>query len=488
MKVIVKTFILVALWLGMGCSEKEEALVDVLFNKMQTTMTPGTTYRFEITFYPQDASNRKLTWFSGNESVATVSGDGEITALREGVAEIYVRNEKSAIEKTLRVQVISEFTGIPVVAGMDWSWGDELPSADFFTAMQEAGVTHQFAYNVPTARIAEKNMDDAWQYGIKTIADTRELKSNVTQTVKLLMNHPGLDGYLIQDEPKAPDFPYLNELVQQVKAIDDRHFCLINLNPIYQQPYLGTSTYREYVHRSIVEAPTEFVSFDNYPIWYSDGIRSVMEDWYENIEIIADEAHRAGKVFWAYALTASHYSYPAPTLNDMRLQVFSYLMYGAQGLMYFMWSTGNTVDYHSMPVTPWSEKTESYPVMVQVNKEIKGLTPVFQGADFLWVRHTGDPRIPQGTTRLDNSELPSAIKSLHVTTPGFGAAVSLLENKGFSYLVVLNRNINNSIAVQAEVAADVKTVAKDGVSTAVGTGVKTYTLTPGDLYIYQWKN
>ncbi|MDR1527079.1 MAG: Ig-like domain-containing protein [Dysgonamonadaceae bacterium] len=486
MKVIVKTLILAALLSGIGCSEKAEALVDVLFNKMQTTMTPGTTYRFEITFYPQDASNRELTWFSGNESVATVSDDGEVTAIREGFADIYVRNEKNAIEKTLQVQVIPEFTGIPVVAGMDWSWS-ELPPAEFYTAMREAGITHQFAYNVPTARIAEKNMDNAWAYGIETIADTKELKSDLTQTVKRLMNHQGLDGYLIQDEPKAPDFPYLNELVQQVKAIDDKHFCLINLNPIYQQPHLGTSTYREYVHRSIVEAPTEFVSFDNYPIWYSDGIRSVMEDWYENIEIIADEAHRAGKVFWAYTLTASHYSYPVPTLNDMRLQVFSYLIYGAQGLMYFMWSTGNTIDFRSVPVTPSGEKTESYPVMVQINNEIKGLTPVFQDADFLWVRHTGDPRIPQGTTRLDNSELPPVIKSLHIATPGFGAAVSLLENKGFGYLVVLNRNINNSITVQAEVAANVKTVAKDGVSTTIGTGVKNYTLAPGDLYIYQWK-
>jgi hypothetical protein len=208
-----------------------------------------------------------------------------------------------------------------------------------------------------------------------------------------------------------------------------------------------------------------------------------MDDWYENIEIIADEAHRAGKVFWAYSLTASHFSYPVPTLNDMRLQVFSYLIYGAQGLMYFMWSTGNTVDYRSMPVTPWGEKTESYPVMVQINKEIKGLTPVFQGADFLWVKHTGK-WIPQGTTRLVGSDLPSTIRSLEIS--GKGAAVSLIENGDKQYLIILNRNLNFDITFKAEVVSGVKTVAKNGVSKKVGKGLQTITLAPGDIWIYQW--
>lgn len=51
-------------------------------------LSAGSTYTMQTELLPQTAENRTLAWESSDPSVVTVSADGVLTALREGMADI----------------------------------------------------------------------------------------------------------------------------------------------------------------------------------------------------------------------------------------------------------------------------------------------------------------------------------------------------------------------------------------------------------------
>ncbi len=53
----------------------------------------GETKTLHAVFYPSDATNRNVTWTSDDESIATVTSDGDVTGVQEGVTTIRVETE-----------------------------------------------------------------------------------------------------------------------------------------------------------------------------------------------------------------------------------------------------------------------------------------------------------------------------------------------------------------------------------------------------------
>uniref|UniRef100_UPI00402655DF leucine-rich repeat protein n=1 Tax=Ruminococcus bromii TaxID=40518 RepID=UPI00402655DF len=70
----------------------------VALNKTTLTLDIGKTSNLRATVYPSNASNKKCTWSSSNTSVATVDGNGKVTAKASGTATITVKtsNGKTA--------------------------------------------------------------------------------------------------------------------------------------------------------------------------------------------------------------------------------------------------------------------------------------------------------------------------------------------------------------------------------------------------------
>ena len=135
----------------------------------------------------------------------------------------------------------------------------------------------------------------------------------------------------------------------QIKAADSTHFCYLNLLPNGVDEQALGDTYRGYVNRFINEVQLPLVSFDCYPV-IGDQVR---HNWYENLEIIADESKKANLPFWAFALSTAHTPYPIPTMSELRLQMYSNLAYGAQVLQYFTyWNPDTTTwNFHQAPIT-----------------------------------------------------------------------------------------------------------------------------------------
>lgn len=365
---------------------------------------------------------------------------------------------------------------IPILAW--YSIPPEQTSLARYLELKEAGISYNLSF-FNDAESMSKALDTALKAGIKMIVYCPELKSATEQTVKRFMNHPAVAGYMLRDEPNRSDFHELTDWVKKIRSTDDNHFCYLNLFPNYAtEEQLGTKTYQEHVDLFVREVPVQFISFDHYPV-LGDSLRA---NWFENLEIISGAARKAGKPFWAFALSVAHGKYPIPTLAQLRLQVFSDLAYGAQGIQYFTyWTPFDTVwNFNNAPITLEGKRTVVYDRISQVNKEIASLSSVFSGARVISVSHTGV--IPQGTRPL--TALPWPVKVLR--TEGTGAVVSLLENGTISYLVVINRDFKASMNLYIECENNVRKVLKDGSEVPANGYLNKMAIDPGDIAIYSW--
>ncbi|MDR3184323.1 MAG: hypothetical protein LBT49_02845 [Prevotellaceae bacterium] len=330
-------------------------------------------------------------------------------------------------------------------------------------------------------------LDKAQSVGMKIMINWEVVNFFTPEEMKRLKEHPAIAGYTIRDEPSASDFENLAAIVRKIQAIDSIHPCYINLFPNYAPEqalgFSGEDAYRRHVRKYIDEIPVPVISFDHYCI-LTDGEkkRYIRPEYYENLEIIADESRRAGKPFWAFALSTAHWDYPVPTLADLRLQVYSDLAYGAQCIQYFTWLDpccdpmwGEGADDNA-PVRIDGTKSPIYYTVQAMNKEIKALSKVFLNSKVRWTAHTGN--VPRGCSSLNTELLPKQVKSLEISDPG--ALVSMLEKGKDRFVVIVNHDINSDITVRVKGNADLRMVNKAGEVIKV---VEEQILSPGDITI-----
>jgi hypothetical protein len=283
--------------------------------------------------------------------------------------------------------------------------------------------------------------------------------------------------------------------VKRIQAVDARNPCYINLFPNYatagKDGQLGADTYQEYVDRFVREVPTPIISFDHYPVVAGFGpdpgaAASLRPEWYENLEVITAAARKAGKPVWAFALSVPHGPYPPPTPAHLRVQVWSDLAYGAQGIQYFTYWTPAPVgfNFHDGPLTAEGKRTAVYDRVKEVNQEVQALRGVFLGAKVLSVGHTGET-LPPGTRPYQ-----PAAPVRRVKTGGGGAVVSHLANGGRRFLVAVNRDVNGpmELAVDLDESIPTRRVEKDGILRPVVGGKFEARVEPGDVCVLTWQD
>lgn len=363
---------------------------------------------------------------------------------------------------------IMAWTGIP----------EEETNMERFLELKEMGINVNLS-NYSRADAMQKALDLAQQAGIKMVTSCPELKTDPENTARRFMNHPALAGYFLRDEPVRKDFAELGAWAKKIETVDNRHFCFVNLissiHPTNTEA-LGTATYAEFLKTFVAEVPQQLLSFDFYPV-LTEGIH---ERWYEGLELFSAETKKMEKPFWAFALASSYNDlHPAPTIPALRLQLFSNLAYGAQGLEF--WAYRMSQGLRCAPIGLDGKRTVVYDRIKSVNNEIQTLAGVFVGAKVVSVQHTGVV-IPRGTARLTN--LPPAVKVFE--TEGSGALVSTLENGDKSYLVVVNRDLKQSMSYTIFGDETLKKVLKDGSVVKADRYAPTTEIEPGDMAVYQF--
>lgn len=366
------------------------------------------------------------------------------------------------------------------------AWQAPPAELDRYREMADAGFTHCIASAAGVAD-AVKLLDLAHRVGVKLVVTCPELSNDPEGTARRLKEHPALGGYFLRDEPSAADFAALGKWAGRLREADPAHPCLINLFPNYATPaQLGTPDYQTHLNRFAAEVPVPLISFDHYPVIATAGGVGVRGEWYDNLERVAQLARGAGKPFWAFALSVAHDPYPVATVPHLRLQVYTNLAYGAQGIQYFTyWTPVSTHwNFHEGPVTADGKRTPVYDRVRQVNREIQARRRVFQGSRVLSVGHTGDA-IPVGTRRY---EPVAPIRS--VRTGGHGAVVSLLANGPRRFLVVVNRDVNHptTLAAESDGSAKLQSIDRDGAAHDLPAPTFEAAVEPGDAVILSWED
>ena len=365
---------------------------------------------------------------------------------------------------------------IPILAW--YSIPADYSTLENYQDLADAGFNINFSH-LGTLPEAMKALDLAQKVGVKVMFSCQELSAEPEETVKKVKDHPALYGYFLRDEPAVKDFPLLGEWAKRIKAVDDKHPIYLNLFPNYAPDNILGCTYPEYVHRFVEEVGLPMLSFDFYPVT----VKGIRQSWWSNLEVIAKEAKEAGIPFWAFSLSTAHNPYPVAKMQSMRLQFYTDLAYGAQGLQYFTYwcPTPGIWDFNNAPINEMGGKTAVYYLVKEMNKELQARADVFMGAKVLMLGHTGETLPPDVTPLTD---LPSQVSVLD--TKGKGAVVSHLENGEWQYLMIVNRSLDEKVDCEIGFNVPVKQIGRNGKASKVS-AQGTYTIEEGDCAIFRWK-
>lgn len=203
--------------------------------------------------------------------------------------------------------------------------------------------------------------------------------------------HPALFGYYIQDEPNYRSFQDLARISQELERLDPRHLPYINLFPTYASTeQLGNPTYDDHLETFLSIVKPVVLSYDHYALLNNDSERA---DWFENLALIRAAALRHGKPPWVIIRSLPHLGYRDLTADEMRWQVYTSLAYGMQGIMYFTyWTHSDWEKAGQIAIVDAQGKPgRLYPIVKELNGEIRTLGRVLLGLESTGVYHTRQP-------------------------------------------------------------------------------------------------
>lgn len=368
---------------------------------------------------------------------------------------------------------------IPILAWYSIPDG-EFATLERYQELKDAGFTISFSHT-GSFEGAMKALDLCAEVGIKSVFTCPELESSPEETVRKVMNHPGLGYYFLRDEPWDDAMPPLGEWARRIEAVDASHPCYLNLFPYHSGGFASEDRYREHIRLFSDKVALPQISYDHYPILDFDGKVSLNPLYYANLEMISAEARRTGKPFWAFALATAHMHYPIPDIGHLRLQMYADLAYGAQCLQYFTyWNPGTeTWDFHEAPIKADGQRSPVYELIREFNREIQDRAEIFSGCSVKKVSHVGR-EIPTGTTRL--AELPSGFKGISCED---GALVSEIENAGKDYVVLQNTSPSKEIHLCLRFDDNTLIVRRDGSRVKASKYGPLFIITAGDILVFE---
>lgn len=370
------------------------------------------------------------------------------------------------------------------------------PDTSDFTRMAQCG------FNLAIEQVAEENLEDMLHMmegsGIRLMISNPALRNidKVEAFIEKFKGNPMVGGWDLADEPRYSTLDNLSKCYRKIQATDSTHLVYVNLIGGNNRKFTGSSpTYPAYLDSIQRIISPQVWSYDLYPIADTRGkVEIAFNAFYYNFEIFSALSKATGRPFWAYCMTqqytSEYMSRPAPTESQLRWEIFSALAYGAQGIVYWTYAQRQSTPYETYYTALINSKGEETPIWHaarRVNQEIARYNDVFYGCRLIDARHTGHKNY-QGTLPVKGK-----IGPLHsISTPKQGVLVSLLQNFGRKYLIIVNHDPDKSqiTTLQFERNAIVKQLLPDNsescINNAGGKSYK-YTLPAGGYLIFQYK-
>jgi hypothetical protein len=229
-------------------------------------------------------------------------------------------------------------------------------------------------------------------------------------------NHPAMYYYALRDEPSAAEFPNLGRMATYLRQRDSKHDVYVNLFPNWcGDDQLRTNTkgdymalYHEYLRQFTETVRPPLLSWDHYPF-------AVVGDncsrYFQNLAAIRETALKIDVPLMNIVQACSwEKGVRVPNDNEMRFSVYTTLVYGGQGISYYVYCCpGHTGGIALADGTP----TPIYHALKTLNREFVAVATQLQPLRSLAVYNAG-MTFP-GTTPLPNDapfRLDSAVASI----------------------------------------------------------------------------
>ena len=294
--------------------------------------------------------------------------------------------------------------------------------------------------------------------------------------------HPALYGLYGWDEPASDLFAQLGAISDEFRKQAPELLLHLNIFPNYASPeQLGTPTYREHIEKYAAAVRPQVLCFDNYSVMANGTIRP---NYFENLAIIRDCAVKNGFTPWMFILSTKHNDLADPTEGQMRFQAFTALAYGMKGILYFVyWPYAPLND--TAIVDMKGKPTHLYPIIKQLNADIRAIGPTLLSLTSTGTYHTG--QIPTGAMRLP-ADAPLQLPDDKPLVIGFFEGPDKAK-----YAIIVNADphkaVDFSIAAHAEVKRLFAFNFKDGSTSPLTLegGKAAYHLEPGDGRLFRFE-
>ena len=244
---------------------------------------------------------------------------------------------------------------------------------------------------------------------------------------------------------------------------------------------MKSASYVDYISKYLDSVPTDFISFDNYPLMNN----KIDPGWYGNLELIRNMSILSKKKFWAFANATVFGPYRQPTVSSLKLQMYSNLLYGAQGLQYFTYWTLDDANWklnkfaHAI-VDSKGNPTVTYDLVKKTNEDIQKYASVFLDSNVDSVFHTSIQQ-PSDTKKL--ATVPQNFSYFRMSKPGL---VSYLTKGTKKHVAVLNKDIFQNARLEVEARKGMKYIDSKGEEIALSTARKVFLIAPGDIIVFTY--
>lgn len=191
-----------------------------------------------------------------------------------------------------------------------------------------------------------------------------------------LPESPAVWGYTVIDEPSAKLVPELRKTVEGIRQARPGKLAYINLFPNWTpKETLGSENYDEHVRQFVEDVGVDVLSMDHYPAMNPD--KDTRDNYCANLDVMRKFSLKQDIPFWNFFIVMPYLDRYDPTEAQLRWQIFSSLVYGAKGVLYFCYWTppGEWFLKGGAIITAEGRKTRHYEQAKRINANLKNLGP-----------------------------------------------------------------------------------------------------------------
>lgn len=284
-----------------------------------------------------------------------------------------------------------------------------------------------------------------------------------------------LAGWYLSRLPQFNQIPNLRDCYNRILANDPDHFIYMQIIEGLSSAYTGDCySYLDYlkylqgvdyyikdenVNKVLVKKDDKqpglqpmIWSNDYNPVSYNTAnVKTIYyASFYNMLRNMRQISLESGHPFWAFCqcekvLTSG--GYRQGTLASMRLQCYSALAYGAQGLIFSSYQQRNSTSISESPINMLRKKTDMWYTVRSLIAEIRSFTHIFLGGQPVDIRNSGNLGIEQFNYGTGDAFGPCESIS---SSGSKGILYVLYKNKDRNYLIIVNHDIDNPQDVTLE--------------------------------------